>query len=57
MDFDDTPEEAAIRVEARAWLESVAKRRGEGDGDWQEFRAKDEAEDSAQQARGKAWQA
>ncbi|HET7719692.1 MAG TPA: acyl-CoA dehydrogenase family protein, partial [Acidimicrobiales bacterium] len=27
MDFDDTPEEAAYRVEARAWLEGHARRR------------------------------
>jgi len=27
MDFDDTPEEAAYRQQARAWLESVARRR------------------------------
>ena len=45
MDFDDTPEEAAIRAEARAWLESVAKRRGEGDGDWRAFRARTHEED------------
>ena len=25
MDFNDTPEEAAFRVEARAWLEANAK--------------------------------
>jgi alkylation response protein AidB-like acyl-CoA dehydrogenase len=57
MDFDDTPEEAAIRAEARAWLESVAKRRGEGDGDWRAFRARTHEEDADQLARGKAWQA
>jgi alkylation response protein AidB-like acyl-CoA dehydrogenase len=57
MDFDDTPEEAAVRTEARAWLESVAKRRGEGDGDWRAFRARTDAEDADQLARAKAWQA
>ena len=57
MDFDDTPEEAAVRAEARAWLESVAKRRGEGDGDWRAFRARTDAEDADQLARAKAWQA
>ena len=25
MDFDDTPEEAAFRAEARAWLEAHAR--------------------------------
>lgn len=29
MDFDDTPEEAAYRAEARAWLEQHAKLRGD----------------------------
>ena len=57
MDFDDTPEEAAVRAEARAWLASVAKRRGEGDGDWRAFRARTDDEDAAQLARAKAWQA
>ena len=57
MDFDDTPAEAAVRTEARAWLETVAKRRGEGDGDWRAFRAKNDDEDAAQLARAKAWQA
>ena len=28
MDFDDTPEEAAFRAEARAWLEANAKPQG-----------------------------
>ena len=40
MDVDDTPAEAAVRAEARAWLRSVAKPRGEGDGAWRPFRAK-----------------
>ncbi|MFZ6003674.1 MAG: acyl-CoA dehydrogenase family protein [Actinomycetota bacterium] len=57
MDVDDTPAEAAIRAEARAWLESVAKRRGEGEGDWRAFRAKTDAEDAAQLEMAKAWQA
>ena len=26
MDFNDTPEEAAFRAEARAWLEKTASR-------------------------------
>jgi alkylation response protein AidB-like acyl-CoA dehydrogenase len=57
MDVDDTPEEAKARAEAVAWLETVAKRRGEGDDDWRAFRARTDEEDAAQQARGKAWQA
>ena len=27
MDFNDTPEEAAFRAEARSWLEKNARRR------------------------------
>lgn len=57
MDFTDTPAEAAVRARARAWLESVAKRRGEGDGAWQSFRAKTDADDLDQLALAKAWQA
>ena len=56
MDVDDTPAEAAVRAEARAWLESVAKRRGEGDGGWRSFRAKTDEADVAQLATAKAWQ-
>jgi len=56
MDVDDTLAEATIRAEARAWLESVAKLRGEGDGDWQAFRAKTDDEDTAQLEMAKAWQ-
>ncbi len=56
MDFQDSADEAALRAEARAWLESVAKRRGEGDGDWRAFRAKTDDEDHAQLAMAKAWQ-
>jgi alkylation response protein AidB-like acyl-CoA dehydrogenase len=56
MDVDDTPEEAAAREEARAWLRTVAKPRGEGDGDWRAFRARTDEEDADQMARGKAWQ-
>ena len=56
MDIDDTPEEAAVRAEVRGWLESVAKRRGEGDGDWRAFRAKTDAEDVAQLDMARTWQ-
>ncbi|MGQ0431740.1 MAG: acyl-CoA dehydrogenase family protein [Microthrixaceae bacterium] len=56
MDVDDTPAEAAVRAEARAWLESVAKLRGDGDGDWRSFRAKTDEQDVAQLQMAKAWQ-
>ncbi|MEO7429938.1 MAG: acyl-CoA dehydrogenase family protein [Acidimicrobiales bacterium] len=56
MDVDDTPAEAAVRAEARAWLESVAKRRGEGDGDWRSFRAKTDEQDAAHLEMAKGWQ-
>jgi alkylation response protein AidB-like acyl-CoA dehydrogenase len=55
-DVDDTPEEAAVRAEAQAWLRSVAKPLGEGEGDWRAFRAKTDAEDATQLERAKAWQ-
>ncbi|MGQ0831923.1 MAG: acyl-CoA dehydrogenase family protein [Microthrixaceae bacterium] len=56
MDVDDTPAEAAVRAEARAWLESVAKRRGDGEGDWRAFRAKTDEQDVAQLEMAKRWQ-
>jgi len=56
VDVDDTPVEAAIRAEARAWLESVAKRRGDGDGDWRSFRAKSDEQDAAQLELARDWQ-
>ena len=56
MDVEDTPEEAAARAEAQAWLRTVAKPRGEGEGDWRAFRARTDEEDAAQMARAKAWQ-
>ncbi len=56
MDVDDTPAEAAVRAEARAWLASVAKPRGEGDGDWRSFRAKTDEQDAAQLDMAKRWQ-
>jgi alkylation response protein AidB-like acyl-CoA dehydrogenase len=56
VDVDDTPAEAAVRAEVRSWLESVAKRRGDGDGDWQSFRAKTDEDDTAQLEMAKAWQ-
>jgi alkylation response protein AidB-like acyl-CoA dehydrogenase len=56
MDFDDTPEEAVLRAEARAWLRSVARPRGEGDGVWRRFRARTAEEDAAQVEAARAWQ-
>ncbi len=42
---------------ARAWLAaSVAKPRGEGDGDWRAFRAKTDDQDAAQLEMARAWQ-
>ena len=57
MDFDDAPEEAALRTEARAWLDTVAKLRGEGDGSWKAYRAYTEEEEADQLATAIAWQA
>jgi alkylation response protein AidB-like acyl-CoA dehydrogenase len=56
LDVDDTPAEAAVRAEARTWLRSVAKPRGEGEGDWRSFRAKTDEADAAQLEMAKAWQ-
>jgi alkylation response protein AidB-like acyl-CoA dehydrogenase len=56
VDVDDTPAEAAVRAAARAWLTSVAKLRGQGEGDWRSFRAKTDDEDAAQLEMAKAWQ-
>ena len=53
MDFDDTPQEAAFRKKARAWLEKNAQLRGPDD-------AADELgerEDAGTIAAAKAWQA
>src|SRR4029453_1084383 len=53
MDFEDTPQEAAFRKKARAWLEKNAQPRGPDD-------AADELserEDSGTIARAKGWQA
>ncbi|MDQ2649811.1 MAG: acyl-CoA dehydrogenase family protein [Actinomycetota bacterium] len=56
MDVDDTPAEAAVRAEARAWLDTVAPRRGSGDGAWRAFRAKTDEEDAAQLDAARTWQ-
>jgi alkylation response protein AidB-like acyl-CoA dehydrogenase len=54
MDFDDTPEEAAFRARARAWLEQNAKPREAGGEVPDPLR---EREDKGEIARAKAWQA
>ncbi|MFN8051495.1 MAG: acyl-CoA dehydrogenase family protein [Acidimicrobiales bacterium] len=57
MDFDDTPEEAAFRLECRAWLEANARRRTPGPSEvWRTLRPRDEAEDQSSLALGKRWQ-
>lgn len=56
MDVEDTPAEAKVRQEARAWLSSVAKRRGEGDGDWRSFRAKTDEQDAEHLELARRWQ-
>ena len=52
MDFDDTPEEAAFRAEARAFLNANAARKQRSSG---AHRYGDT--DAADVARAKAWQA
>jgi alkylation response protein AidB-like acyl-CoA dehydrogenase len=54
MDFDDTPEEAAFRAEARAWLGANAELRGETDEDSSPLREVENA-DAVQSAQ--RWQA
>ncbi len=54
--MDDTPAEAEVRARARAWLASVAKPRGEGDGDWRAFRARTDDQDAAHLEMARAWQ-
>ena len=56
MDFDDSPEEAGFRAEARTWLAGAAPPRGESDDTWRRFRAKTEVEDLAFLAEAKAFQ-
>ena len=52
MDFNDTPEEAAFRAEAVAWLEANAERRQPGDTD----NPLNEATTPEMVAEAKAWQ-
>ena len=53
MDLDDTPEEAAFRAEARAWLESVAEPRPPGEAP----AAISEFEDPEEIEQSRSWQA
>ena len=52
MDFNDTPEEAAFRADARAWLEANAEPIGESE----RHGALAEAADSAAVSEAQAWQ-
>jgi alkylation response protein AidB-like acyl-CoA dehydrogenase len=52
MDFNDTPDEAAFRAEARAWLSANAKPKSEGPG----RNAMTEAESREAVAAAQAWQ-
>jgi len=54
MDFDDTPQEAAFRKKARAWLEKNAEPRKPDDAGTDEL---SEREDAGAIAAAKAWQA
>jgi alkylation response protein AidB-like acyl-CoA dehydrogenase len=57
MDFDDSPEEAAFRLECRAWLTDNARLRTPGRAEvWRTLRPRDEAEDESGMALGKRWQ-
>lgn len=55
MDFDDTPDEAAFRAEARAWLDANATPREPGDGGHGLF--SEHADEGDLVARAKEWQA
>ena len=57
MDFEDSPEESAFRLECRAWLEANARRRTPGSAEvWRTLRPKDEDEDASSMALAKRWQ-
>src|SRR5689334_586647 len=62
MNFEDSPEEAAFRAEARAWLEAHATPKGAPDDFSMPFRgnpktlADFEAQEAAWIRRSKAWQ-
>jgi len=55
MDFNDTPEEAAFRTEARAWLDANAELRGIDDPAGNILGG--EVMDDATLAAARAWQA
>jgi alkylation response protein AidB-like acyl-CoA dehydrogenase len=54
MDFEDTPEEAAFRAEARAWLDAHAELKGESEESSSPLR---DAEDADTVAQAQRWQA
>ena len=57
MDFDDSPEEAAFRKEARAFLEAHAELKTGTDADWSRGGISDDPEvEAAYLARCRAWQ-
>ncbi len=57
MDFDDTPEELALRAEATAWLDAHAARRDRvGLEDVRTYRATTEVEDAAMVDEARRWQ-
>jgi len=57
MDFDDSPEEIALRAEVRAWLDEHAVRRDpEALAGMRTYRTRTEAEDEALVAEARAWQ-
>ena len=58
MDFGDTPEEAAFRAEARAWLEANAPAKGSPEAfDHMSSPGRDPEEEKAVADRARAWQA
>ena len=57
MDFDDTPEEAAVRADALAWLDANAKLSDPSQIDeMRTHRAHTEEDDEALIAEARAWQ-
>jgi alkylation response protein AidB-like acyl-CoA dehydrogenase len=57
MDFDDTPEERALRAEAVAWLDAHAERRDRSLLDeMRTYRATTEVEDAAMVDEARRWQ-
>ena len=57
MDFDDTPEEVALRAQARAWLDANATRLDRDSiTEMRTYRAHTEEEDEAMLGEARAWQ-